>query len=97
MRTVLWNKMAKLDYYQNIDYLLREWTKKEAQAFIDEVYEKEFILKQGNIEFQDTDMKGVKRCTICKQITLFYRIIDSKTIELLRFWNNYQDNKTLRL
>ena len=97
MRIVHWNKIAKLDYYDNIDFLLREWSEKEAQEFIDEVYEVEFVLKQGNIEFQNTDMAGIKRCVICKQITLFYRIIDKRNIELLRFWNNYQDNKKLSL
>jgi plasmid stabilization system protein ParE len=93
MRTVRWNKIARLDYYENIDYLLRDWSEKEAQEFIDEVNETEFILKQGNVEFQNTDMPGIKRCVICKQITLFYRT-DKKNIEFLRFWNNYQhDNK----
>ncbi len=38
MRTVHWNKIARLDYYDNIDYLLRDWSEKEAQEFIDEVY-----------------------------------------------------------
>ena len=37
MRTVQWNKLAVRDYYDNIDYLLREWSEKEAQEFIDEV------------------------------------------------------------
>lgn len=97
MRTVLWNKLARLDYYNNIDYLLLEWSEKEAQKFIDEVYETELILKQGNIDFQETDIKGIKRCPICKQITLFYRIIDEKSIEFLRFWNNYQDNRKFSL
>jgi len=61
MRTVHWNELAKLDYYNNIDYLLREWSEKEAQKFIDEVNETEFILKQGNIDFQNTDIPGIKR------------------------------------
>ena len=57
MRKVRWNKIARLDYFENIDYLLREWSEKEAQEFIDEVYETEFILKQGKVEFQDTDFR----------------------------------------
>ncbi len=97
MRTVHWNELARFDYYDNIDYLLREWSEKEAQKFIDEVYETEFILKQGNIEFQNTGMPDIKRCVISKQITLFYKIIDKRNIELLRFWNNYQDDKNLNL
>ena len=85
MRKVCWNKIARLDYFNNIDYLLREWSEKEAQEFIDEVYEIEFILKQGNIDFQDTDMRGIKCCVICKQITLFYKLIDKKNIQFYGF------------
>ncbi|NBC82153.1 MAG: type II toxin-antitoxin system RelE/ParE family toxin [Bacteroidetes bacterium] len=72
MRKVHWNKLARYDYYQNIDYLLHEWSEKDAQEFIDEVDEIEFILIQGKVEFQDTAVCDVKRCVICKQITLFY-------------------------
>lgn len=97
MRTVHWNKLAVLDYYDNIDYLLREWSEKEAQQFIDEVYDTEFILKQGNIEFQNTDLPGIRRCVICKQISLLYRVIDESNIEFLRFWNNYQDDKKTKV
>jgi plasmid stabilization system protein ParE len=97
MRTIHWNKLARLDYYDNIDFLLKEWSEKEAQEFIDEVFETEFILKQGNIDFQDTDRPDIKRCVIIKQISLFYRVMDEHNIELLRFWNNSQDDKKLKL
>ena len=80
MRKVHWNKLARSDYYQNINYLLLDWSEKEAQEFIDEVDETEFILKQGNVEFQDTNISNVKRCVICKQITLFYKILDEHNI-----------------
>ena len=67
----------------------------EAQNFIDEVYETEFLLQQGKTDFQDTDIEGVKRCVICKQITLFYKVMDNNNIEFLRFWNNYKDKTKL--
>jgi len=89
--------LARLDYYQNINYLLQSWSEKEAQNFIDKVYEIELMLVKGNIEFQNTDRLGIKRCVINKQISLFYRVIDGKTIELLRFWNNNQNLKNLNL
>jgi hypothetical protein len=97
MRKVHWNKLARSDYYQNIDYLLREWSEKDAQEFIDEVDEIEFILKTGKVDFQDTNKRDVKRYVICKQISLFYKVIDKYNIELLRFWNNYQDTERLKL
>lgn len=87
MRKISWNLLAKLDYFENIDFLLENWSEKEAQQFINEVNHIEFILKQGNVDFQQTDIEGVKRVVIRKQITLFYRTIDNH-IEFLRFWNN---------
>ena len=97
MRKVHWNKIARSDYFKNIDYLLREWSEKDAQEFIDEVDDIEFLLKQGIVEFQDTSIRDIKRCIICKQISLFYKVIDEHNIELLRFWNNYQDTEKLHL
>jgi plasmid stabilization system protein ParE len=97
MRTIRWTHLAKRDYFDNIDYLLKEWSEKEAQKFIDEVYDTEFLLKQGNIDFQNTDLPEIKKCVICKQVTLFYRVVDEQNIEFLRFWNNLQDNRKLHL
>lgn len=90
MRTIRWNKLARLDYYENINYLLENWSEKEAQNFIDQVSEIETILSMGNVEFESTDRAQIKRCVINKQVSLFYRVIDEKNVELLRFWNNYQ-------
>lgn len=97
MRTVRWNKLARRDYFENIDYLLQNWSVKEAQKFIDEVFEIESIMANGNIEFQNTDRVGIKRCVINRQISLFYRVIGNKDIEFLRFWNNSQSLKNLNL
>ncbi|WP_319229334.1 type II toxin-antitoxin system RelE/ParE family toxin [Draconibacterium orientale] len=97
MRKIRWTNKARLDYFENVDYLLKHWSEKEAQNFIDEVYHIEFLLKQGNIDFQPTNYLGVRRLVIRKQITLFYRTVNDNTVEFLRFWNNYQDLKTLDL
>ncbi len=29
MRNILWNNKAKLDYFENIDFLLEKWSKKK--------------------------------------------------------------------
>lgn len=97
MRNIRWNRLAILDYNNNIDYLLEKWSVCEAQNFIDDVDEIVHILMLGKVEYQSTNYTGVKRCVLRKQITLFYKIIDKNTIELLRFWNTYQDDKKLKL
>jgi hypothetical protein len=97
MRTVLWNKIARHDYFENIEFLLQNWSEKEVKNFIDKVFEIESILAKGNVEFQNTDRIGIKRCVINKQITLFYRIVDENHVELLRFWNNSTNLRSLNL
>jgi len=95
MRQIKWNKLARDDYFDNIDFLLKNWSEIEAQNFIDEVDEVIFILRKGKVDYQETDYLNIRRCVIRKQITLFYKIIDTEHVELLRFWNNDQDDKKL--
>ncbi len=97
MRRIRWNYLAKEDFYNTIDFLLEHWSEKEAQDFIDEVYAIFNILEKGNVDFQQTDIPGVRRCVLRKQITLSYKTTDKDTIELLRFWNSYQDDQNLKL
>ena len=97
MRKIIWNEFARQDFYQNIDYLLKEWSEKEAQVFIDKAFDVLYALEKGNVEFQKTNKKDIRRCVISKQFTLFYRIKDDQLNELLRFWNNSMDIKRLNL
>ena len=95
MRPIKWNKLAKEDYYKNIDYLLLQWSDKEAQNFINDVEKIIFILRIGIVDFQETDYPDVRRWVMSEQITLFYKIHENKSIELLRFWSNNMDNKKI--
>jgi len=96
MRSIRWTSLAKLDFQENIEFLLNKWSVNVAQDFVDEVLSTEFILRQGNIDFQNTNIPNVKGCVLCKQIVLFYRILDDGDIEFLRFWNSYRDDSKLR-
>ncbi|HKL72531.1 MAG TPA: type II toxin-antitoxin system RelE/ParE family toxin [Marinilabiliaceae bacterium] len=96
MRTIIWTDLALSDYHENIDYLLQRWSEKEALSFVKDVEIILFDLKKGNIEFKESSYKSIKECVIRKQVSLYYRLIDKNKIELLRFWNNYQDDKELR-
>jgi hypothetical protein len=90
MMTIHWSEPAKFDYWNNIEYLEREWTLKEVYDFMDKTDELIDLLEKGNITFKPTEYKNTYQVPVVKQITLFYNVINDK-IELLRFWNNYQD------
>ncbi|QZK89509.1 type II toxin-antitoxin system RelE/ParE family toxin [Flavobacterium sp. CHNK8] len=93
---VIWSPQAKKDYWQNIDYLEAEWSFQDVVNFIDKVDYSIALLLQNNIEFISTNYKSVNKVVVTKQITLYYRI-NSDTIDLLRFWNKYQDLENLKL
>lgn len=97
MKTIVWTDLALNDYHENIDFLLKEWSEKEALNFIGDVESVLFELRSGKVNYKESNYKNIRECVVCKQITLYYRHISTSKIELLRFWNNYKDNKKLKL
>jgi plasmid stabilization system protein ParE len=97
MRTFIWTDLALKDYHENIDYLLQEWSEKEALSFIDDVENILYSLQTGKIEYKESNYRYIRECVVCKQITLYYRHLNSKEVELLRFWNNSKDKRRLKL
>ncbi len=93
---VIWSPQAKKDYWQNIDYLDAEWSFQVTLNFIEKVEETIQLLTQKNVEFISTHYKNVHKVVITKHITLYYKI-NSNQLELLRFWNTYQDFENFKL
>ncbi len=96
MKTFIWTDLALKDYHENIDYLLGEWSEKEAVNFIEDVENVLFSLNASNIEYKESNYHSIRECVVCKQITLFYRHLSSNKIEILRFWNNSKDKRGLK-
>lgn len=94
--TVIWAPQAKKDFWNNIDYLEAEWSEKVAFDFIQKVNSTIELLKNDNVLFIKTNYKSVYKIVITKHISLYYRI-ENTNLELLRFWNTFQDTKKLRL
>ena len=80
MRQVVWNKLARLDFYEIVDYLLQNWSEKEAQNFINKVHEIEALLAKGNVEFQRTDRKSIRRFVVDKHVSLFYHLPEKNKV-----------------
>ena len=93
---IIWSSQAKKDYWQNIDYLEAEWTFQDVINFIEKVERTIDLLSMKNVEFISTNYRNVNQVVITKQITLYYRI-ESDKLELLRFWNNYQDLQNFKI
>lgn len=92
MLNIIWTDSAIEDYSSNIDYLEKEWTEKVIEDFIDKTDRIIEKIARENLRFKPTDYKNTFQVPIVKQVSLFYKLDDSN-VELLRFWNNYQDPK----
>ncbi|KLT71134.1 type II toxin-antitoxin system RelE/ParE family toxin [Flavobacterium sp. ABG] len=93
---VIWAPQAKKDFWNNIDYLEAEWSEKSALHFIKKVDTIIALLKNDTVLFLKTNYKNVYKIVITKHISLYYRI-ENETIQLLRFWNNFQDLEKFKL
>ncbi|NPA45563.1 MAG: type II toxin-antitoxin system RelE/ParE family toxin [Chlorobi bacterium] len=94
--TIFWSKTAEIDYIKNIDFLLETWYEKQALDFIDAVNKHLNLISNNPKIFALTDYYNVRSVLIVKQIRLFYRILDDNSVELIRFWNNYQNPNKLK-
>jgi plasmid stabilization system protein ParE len=97
MIKIIWTNVAKSDYWKNIEYLESEWTLQDVYNFIDKTDALIELLTKQNLIFKSTNYENVFQIPVTKQITLYYKILDNDDIELLRFWNTYQNPKRLKL
>jgi len=88
---------SELTFYQNLDYLAKEWDDKVTDHFIDRVDNVIQKIKQNPFLFPlHGYQNNVRKAIIHKRIILYYRIIDDALIELLVFWNTARDPKDLK-
>jgi plasmid stabilization system protein ParE len=98
MYKIIWSPEAEQDYERNIDYLLNNWTLKEATNFVIEVEETIEHLKKFPKMYSLSSYKNVRKKVICKQISLLYKINEeNSTVELLRLWDTRQNPNKLKL
>ena len=94
--TIIWSPQARKDYWQNIEFLEAEWTFEDVMNFIEKVDDTISLLLKGNVKFISTHFKNVDKVVITKHSTLYYRLNET-SVELIRFWNTYQDLENFKL
>jgi plasmid stabilization system protein ParE len=94
MLNINWSEEAVDDVLENIDYLEKNWTKKEVKVFSEEIDAVLDKLSVGNLTFKPSEYKNTYEVPIVKQITLYYQIQDNNIL-LVRFWNNSKNKVNL--
>ena len=93
---ITFSPLPKITYQKNIHYLDNNWPLKSKVKFITNISKTVFLIKD-NPEFfpKWKTNNNIRKAVIVKQITMFYKI-EKDTIEILLFWNSYQNPDKLK-
>lgn len=81
---VIWSEDAIIDYHQNIDFLITEWSEKVATEFIEDVEGVIELIKIQPEIYPLSNYQNIRKVVIRKQISLFYEV-KGRSILLIRF------------
>jgi plasmid stabilization system protein ParE len=97
VQEIIWTPKALETFNDNIEYLKRAWTQKEVDKFFIETERKlNLLIAQPNIGSLTNRRINIRKTLIGKRILLIYRYIPGNTkIELLLFFNTWQDTKKI--
>jgi plasmid stabilization system protein ParE len=94
-----WTQRAWQTYEANIQYLLQHWTEKEVSAFVWLTDKRITLLSERPLIGSPRNKRSpnIRFTLIHKRILLIYKLKPrKKEIDLLVFWNTYQNPKKLK-
>lgn len=97
---ISWTPKAIESYISNIQYLETSWTEREVQKFIINVERKiKTLARHPRIGSpRNKKQPDIRHTVIHKRVSLIYRYKPlKKEVELLLFWNTYQNPKKLKV
>lgn len=93
-----WTAEAEKTLSQNLEYLAYRWNSKVIADFLNKVDDSLQVIASNPKAFPAHNSNlHIHKCVITPQITVYYRIINDHSVDLLTFWNNYQNPDNLNL
>ena len=94
-RTIKLSKRAAKKLDKLLEYLENEWSLKVKQEFVDKLDKSlKLILENPDLFPESSLKKGLHKCVLTKQTTIFYRV-DNENINIVTLFDNRQDPKKL--
>jgi len=94
-RKVIISKRDSLNLAQLLDYLREEWSDKVQNEFIEKLNRAILIIRKNPDSFEHSKFrKGLHRCVVTKQTSLFYKF-DNGNIYIVSFFDNRQNPERL--
>lgn len=97
-RRVNWTPESEKTFNQNLEYLANDWDNTIINDFLDRVEVViEKIKSNPRLYPEHRAETRIHKCVIHERIVLYYKIVDEDRIDLLTFWNTYQNPDKLRM
>lgn len=95
---IRWTIEAEKTFSQNLDYLQQDWGNQTIKDFILRVEDVlKIVEERPQIYPIYNSVSGIYKCIVNKRIILFFKVVDDQNIDLLTFWNTYQNPSKLKL
>ncbi len=94
-KQIIWSPLAETDLANILEYLDKNWERKVSVNFIEltDILVIQISINPRQFPFINR-RKGIRKCVLTKQNTLFYRERRS-AVEILRIYDTRQDPNTL--
>jgi plasmid stabilization system protein ParE len=97
-RIIRWTSESKRTFNQNLAYLSEDWGNSVINSFLDRVDSVLDQIRKNPAQFPlHNPSSDIRKCVVHKRIILYYKIVNETTIDLMTFWNTYQDPEKLKL
>lgn len=95
MLKIQWSSYAKEEYAQILKYIESEYGLDSALKFMDSTDKILDTIALFPGTFPISEFEQIRKATISKQTSLFYRI-KTNNVDLLHFWDNRQSEENLK-
>jgi plasmid stabilization system protein ParE len=93
-----WTSESEKTFNQNLEYLSKEWDNVVMNRFLDRVEEVLAKIKSAPRLYPlHSPSENIHKCVVHERIILYYKVVDDEVIDLLTFWNTYQDPAKLKV
>ena len=94
-RTVIISKLAERKLEKLFDYLVAKWSVKVKSEFIKKLDKSILAIREQPESFPSSEKgKGLRKCVVTKQTTLYYRF-DKEKIKIVTLFDTRQSPKKL--
>ncbi|MDC9721467.1 MAG: type II toxin-antitoxin system RelE/ParE family toxin [Urechidicola sp.] len=95
-RTVIISKLAERKLDKLFEYLIAKWSIKVKNEFVKKIDKSISVIKEQPESFPSSEKeKGLRKCVVTKQTTLYYRF-DQEKIKVVTIFDTRQNPKKLK-